>query len=241
MSIFIRTLGNEKEKDSVELLMDEAKIALKKDVHGNYLLFDCSPLLSRLSHFHGGKQAVTAFFKGKAFLMDPGCCSYDDEDFSEYFKQSSSHTSLLVDGRGDSVLQGLYTWLAAPVCQVTDWCDEGTILSTMTSDAPGWENVKWERKLEFKEGKLEITDTVSAAEEHELSFIFALSSEVRCSSGGREILLTNGDVRVKAVFEYPAEVIDGKEFKNFVKVPSKHLVVRTKAACCTLKTLFVCE
>ena len=41
MSIFIRTLGNEKGKDSVELLMDEAKIALKKDVHGNYLLFDC--------------------------------------------------------------------------------------------------------------------------------------------------------------------------------------------------------
>ena len=241
MSIFIRTLGDEKEKDSVELLMDEAKIALKKDLHGNFLLFDCSPLLAKLSHFHGGKQAVTAFFKGKAFLTDPGCCSYDDEDFSEYFKQSSSHTSLLVDGKGDSVLQGLYTWLAAPVCQVTPWCEEGTITGTMTSNAPGWENVKWERKLKFKEGKLEITDTVTAAEEHELSFIFALSSEVECSSGGREILLTNGDVRVKAIFEDPAEVIGGKEFKNFVKVSSKHLVVRKKAACCTLKTIFVCE
>ena len=241
MSIFIRTLGSEKEKDSVELLMDEAKIALKKDVCGNYLLFDCSPLLSKLSHFHGGKQAVTAFFKGKAFLMDPGCCSYDDSDFSEYFKQSSTHTSLLVDGKGDSVLQGLYTWLAAPVCQMTPWGDGGSISSTMTSSAPGWENVKWERKIFFKGERLEITDTVSASEEHELSFIFALSSEVACSSGGREVSLINGDVRVRAIFDHPAELIDGKEFKNFVKLPSKHLVVKTKAACCTLKTVFICE
>ena len=130
MSIFIQTLGSETEKKEVELLMEAARIAVKKDSAGNYLLFDCCPLLHKLSHHHGGKQAFSVFFKGQPFFMDPGCCSYDDEDFSEYFKQSSNHTSLLVNGKGDCVLQGLYTWLAAADCQVTPW-NKGVISSTM--------------------------------------------------------------------------------------------------------------
>ena len=240
MSIFIQSLGDEPEKTELELLLDKSKIALKKDRDGNYLLFDCSPLLTRLSHFHGGKQAVTVFFKGKEFLADPGCCSYDDDDFSLYFKQSSSHSSMLVDGHGDSVLQGLYTWRSAPVCRVTPWSN-GIISSVMTSDAPGWEEVKWERTVEFHSGRLEITDEVISDSEHEYSFIFALGSRVECRIEGCKALLFNGGVEVEAVFEHPVEVINGKVFKNFIKRPAKHLVVKHRADNCTMKTVFTCR
>lgn len=199
-----------------------------------------SPLLTRLSHFHGGKQAVTVFFKGKEFLADPGCCSYDDDDFSLYFKQSSSHSSMLVDGHGDSVLQGLYTWRSAPGCRVTPWSN-GIISSVMTSDAPGWEEVKWERTVEFHSGKLEITDEVISDSEHEYSFIFALGSRVECRIEGCKALLFNGGVEVEAVFEHPVEVINGKVFKNFIKRPAKHLVVKHRADNCTMKTVFTCR
>ena len=237
MSIFIASLGDEKEKEEVEMLLDAAKIAVKKDSKGNFLLFDCSPLLARLSHFHGGKQAVSCFFKGEAFLMDPGCCSYDDEDFSEYFKQSSNHSSMLVDGKGDSVLQGLYTWLAAPVCQVTPW-NNGVISSTMTSNAPGWENVKWERKVEFKEGVLEITDEAQGDKSHEWSFVFALRSGVECSVEGNKALLKSGNVKVEALFDVPVEKVEGKEFKNFEKLPSYKLVMKVNGEKCSVKTAF---
>jgi hypothetical protein len=239
MSIFVQSLGNEPEKNELELQLDEAKIALKKDPAGNYLLFDCSPLHHKLAHFHGGKQAVTAFFKGKEFLADPGCCSYDDKDFSLYFKQSSSHGSMLVDGHGDSVLQGLYTWLSAPECQMSSWRN-GTISSVMTSDAPGWEKVKWERKVDFQSGRLEITDRVISEAKHEYLFIFTLGSEVICRIEGKKALLVNDGVEVEAMFDQPVEVIDGKAFKNFVKRPTKHLVIRHQANNCTLKTVFTC-
>ena len=237
MSIFIASLGDEKEKTEVELLLDAAKIAVKKDAKGNFLLFDCSPLLHRLSHFHGGKQAPSLFFRGEGFLMDPGCCSYDDEDFSEYFKQSGNHSSMLVDGKGDSVLQGLYTWLEAPVCQVTGW-ENGVISSTMTSTAPGWENVEWKRTCNFKEGRLEITDEVSGDKEHEWSFVFALRSGVSCAAGGKRALLTSGNVKVEALFDFPVEVEPGKEFKNFVKLPSEKLVMKARGSKCRFVTVF---
>ena len=238
MSIFIATLGDAKEKNDLELLLDASKIAVKKDSKGNYLLFDCSPLLAKLSHFHGGKQALSLFFKGEGFLMDPGCCSYDDEDFSEYFKQSGNHSSMLVDGKGDSVLQGLYTWLAAPVCQVTPW-KNGVISSLMTSDAPGWEGVTWERKLDFSnETMLEITDCAQGTESHEWTFVFALRSGVECSVEGNRALLSSGNVKVEALFENPVEKLEGKEFKNFVKLPAYKLVMKGKGEKCTFKTTF---
>ena len=237
MSIFIQTLGSAAEKKEFELLMEAARIAVKKEGAGNYLLFDCAPLLHKLSHHHGGKQAFSVFFKGKAFFMDPGCCSYDDEDFSEYFKQSSNHTSLLINGKGDCVLQGLYTWLAGADCRVTPW-QNGVISSTMTSNAPGWENVSWCRKLDFNDGKLEISDTVNAPEEAELTFVFALQSGVECCVDGTKVTLKNGDVTVEGTFQYPVEVIEGKQFLNFVKVASQKLVMKLNAKQCDVKTIF---
>lgn len=238
MSIFIASLGSVKEKEEVQLLLEESKIAIKKDAKGNYLLFDCSPLLAKLSHYHGGKQAVSCFFKGEGFLMDPGCCSYDDEDFSLYFKQSSNHCSMLVDGKGDSVLQGLYTWLAAPVCQVTPW-KGNTISSVMTSNAPGWEQVQWERKVEFQECSLELTDKVSAPVEHEYTFNFPLRSGVECTRlDERKVLLSSNSVKVEAAFEYPVEILEAKEFRNFVKLPAQKLVMKLKGADPTVKTVF---
>ncbi len=237
MSIFISSLKDAVEQENVEMLLEKARIAVKKDAQGSFLLFDCSPLLHKLSHHHGGKQAVSCFFKGEGFLMDPGCCSYDDEDFSEYFKQGSNHCSMLVDGKADSVLQGLYTWLAASDCQVTPWKD-GVISSTMTSNAPGWENVSWERRLEFKEGMLEITDTPQGDREHEWTFVFPLRSGVECTVNGNEAVLESNSVRVRAVFPAPVEQVEGKEFKNFVKLPAYKLVMKIRGEKCSVKTTF---
>lgn len=241
MSIFLRTLGDETAPEEEELLLENAGIALKKDREGNYLLFDCSPLMHRLAHFHGGKQAVTLFFKGKAFLTDPGCCSYDDDDFSLYFKQSGSHGSMLVDGRGDSLLQGLYTWLAAPVCRVAPWRN-GEISSVLTSDAPGWENVTWERRLRSRPGELEFLDHVTAAAEHELTFVFALDSRVACRVEGNRALLSNDGIEVEARFEFPVELVDGAECRHFVKCPAGHLVMKVRTTGdTTVKTVFRCR
>ena len=85
---------------------------------------------------------------------------------------------------------------------------------------------------------MEIADTVSAPEEAELTFVFALQSGVECIADGTKVTLKNGGVTVEGTFEYPVEVIEGKQFLNFVKVPSKKLVMKLKAKQCDVKTIF---
>ena len=109
----------------------------------------------------------------------------------------------------------------------------------MTSNAPGWEQVLWERKVEFQECSLELTDKVSAPAEHEYTFNFALRSGVECTRLDEcKILLSSGNVKVEAVFEYPVEIVEAKEFRNFVKLPAKKLVMKFKGAAHTVKTVF---
>ena len=82
MEIFVRSLGKMTGACAEDLFLPDAGMAVKARPDGDFLLFDCSPLLHKLSHFHGGKQAPVLFLKGRCFLTDSGCCSYDDADFS---------------------------------------------------------------------------------------------------------------------------------------------------------------
>ena len=46
------------------------------------------------------------------------------------------------------------------------------------------------------------------------------------------------DVTVEGTFQYPVEVIEGKQFLNFVKVASQKLVMKLNAKQCDVKTIF---
>ena len=239
MEIFVRSLGKLAGTCPEELFLPDAGMAVKARPDGDFLLFDCSPLVHKLSHFHGGKQAPVLFLKGRCFLTDSGCCSYDDADFSEYFKQCFAHSSLLVDGKGDSVLQGLYTWLAAPECTLSPWQGDA-VSSEMTSKAPGWEQVKWRRSLDFAPGALTVTDTVETPAEREFAFVFILHKDVEVAfdETRTRALLTNGEVKAEAVFPFPAEALPGTGFVDFRKVPLKRIVMRRRSGSAEFRTQF---
>ena len=231
MAIFVRSLGEMAEPGAEELFLPDAGMAVKARPDGDFLLFDCSPLLESLSHYHGGKQAPTLFLKGRCFLADSGCCSYDDADFSKYFKQSFAHSSLLVEGKGDSVLQGLYTWLKAPKCRLSPW-EGNSVSSEMVSAAPGWEGVRWRRTLKFEPGSLQIRDRVTAPREEEFAFVFVLhhEGEAALDETGTRARLASGGIEVAAEFPFPVELLPGTGFANFRKVPAKRLVMRRRCS-----------
>ncbi len=236
MKVFLQSLPAAKEDSAPETLLPEAGFALWKS-EGAYLLFDCSPLKSRFAHFHGGKQAVTFFFGGRPFLTDSGCCNYDDLEFTRWYKQPRAHSSLLVDGKGDSVLEGRYCWLKAPEMELGEWKD-GAIASTMTSSAPGWEGVVWSRKVRINAAGMEISDLVSCGRKIETSFVFNLHPDVKAEISGASVLLTNGDVRLRATFDAEPELCDGLGFVHFRKTPTRRLVVRFFDAGIRTKVIF---
>ena len=129
------------------------------------------------------------------------------------------------------MLQGLYTWLAAPECTLSPWQGDA-VSSEMVSQAPGWEQVKWRRRLDFASGALTVTDTVETPVEREFAFVFILHPDVEVAfdETHTRAILTNADVKAEALFPFPAEALPGTGFVDFRKVPLKRIVMRRR--CC---------
>ncbi|MBO7740976.1 MAG: alginate lyase family protein [Victivallales bacterium] len=196
---------------------------------GDYLLFDCSPLLRKTCHYHAGKMGLTLFMGGRPFLVDGGCCSYDDPEFSLHYKRSAAHSSLTVDGNDDALLSGRYTWPAAPEITLCDWVED-TISAALTSNAPGWDGVEWRRTVTAGETSVVICDEVNSRREIAMTFQLMLHSDVQVKQDGDGMILKNHDVVLRLTSTLPAVISDALGFRDFRQQPQLRLLFSSGAA-----------
>ena len=224
MEIFLSTIQDSERQRNFAVLLDASQIAVKRD-GGQYFLLDASPLLDALSHYHAGKLAVTYFHDGKPFLVDSGCCSYDDDAFAEWFKQAQAHSTLLINGQGDSILEGRYHWLAAPKNELSAW-NGNELTAVMHGTVPAWQGVTWRRTATMEKAGLTLLDTVDCDHEVTMEFIFNLHPDVKAElQTANSVLLTNGATTLHAEFSAPVELLEGIGYLNYQKVPCKRLRV----------------
>ncbi len=77
-------------------------------------LLDCGPLgyLGIAAHGHADALALTLSVAGEECLVDPGTYSYwQDIQWRDYFRGTSAHNTLRVDGLDQSVSGGRFMWL----------------------------------------------------------------------------------------------------------------------------------
>lgn len=191
---------------------------------GLFLLFDASPFTGRASHYHAGKNAVVLWVCGKPFLVDSGCCSYDDELFTKWYRLGQAHSTLLVDGQGDGHLRAFCDFASNADPRPSGWSDapDGACMtgSVLTSSASAWEGVVWSRTLRVARlGEVEIVDRVESSREVELSFIFNLHPDVIPELETGRALLRNGSVELRMTWQcrvpVSVETRKGKVFRDF--------------------------
>ncbi len=238
MDIYLSSFGPTFQSETrSEFLLPVSRMAFRRDSR-HFVMLDASPSVTRYSHYHGGKNAVILWFAGRPFCVDSGCCNYDDSDFAEWFKQPHAHSTLLIDGQGESVLNGRYDWRTLPEITLGQW-QSGSIESQLTSPAPGWEGATWQRRLTATEN-VEILDRVTLPQERKLTFIFNLHPEVTADIKSDRILLTNYGVTVELTWETDAaltwDLHPGKIYENFRKLPTRQLVAQAQSASLELKT-----
>ena len=237
MNIFLSTIQNNTSQERYAVSLSESKIAVKRDGR-QYFLLDASPLLDPLCHYHAGKLAVTYFAKGVPFLVDAGCCSYDDDAFAGWFKQAQAHSTLLVDGQGDSILEGRYHWLGAPENSLSEW-KGNELVAEMRGKVPAWKGVIWRRKAIVEPHNLVLEDDVEILREVTMEFIFNLHPKVTVElTEANQVVLCSGGVRLQAVFSTAVELLDGTGYLNFQKVPCKRLLLRLKGKGGKLRSRF---
>lgn len=222
MNVFMRTLpGADIPGGETWTVLPEAGMALHNSAD-EFALLDCSKCSAKFAHYHAGKQAVTLWFGGKAFVEEGGCCNYDDPAFAEFFKTARAHAALLVDGRGDSELQGRYCWLSSGDCRLGSWRNR-TVESSMT--APLWGDTVWTRKLALEPGAADITDRIDHAGGKKWTLLFPLAPEVTIQKNGEKLILCNENEKVE--FSSSAEIgmTGSRCVRNFRIVKSICLVL----------------
>jgi hypothetical protein len=178
---------------------------------GGYLLFgsgfgtpgeikgmlDCGPLgyLGIAAHGHADALAITLSVAGEECLVDPGTYSYwQEQKWRDYFRGTSAHNTVRIDGLDQSVGGGRFMWLKKAVTSIErmphspgDFDFHGSHDGYLRLPDPA----RHLRSVRFDAATstLVVRDQVAAREEHRLEqfWHFAPGLELSLGSGGLRV------------------------------------------------------
>lgn len=171
---------------------------------------DAGPLgyLSIAAHGHADALSFTLSLHGHEILIDPGTYAYHTQKlWRDYFRGTSAHNTLRVDGEDQSVIGGNFLWLqhARAQCEQCltavdrdEWCGSHDGYLRLR------EPVRHRRGivLDKRAAEIRVEDSLEGIGRHrvELFWHFAETCEVECRQGIWWV--SSGDVRVS--FALPA-------------------------------------
>ena len=130
----------------------------------NYLLFDCGPhgALS-CGHAHADALAIDVAANGRTVLVDPGTYTYTgSKELRDWFRSSSAHNTVTLDGESSSVPGGPFTWKTKTTCRLRQWISEERF-DFIAAEHDGF----LQRSILFVKGEYWIVrDKVADANEH---------------------------------------------------------------------------
>ena len=175
---------------------------------GGYLLFgnrfgeadeikgmlDCGPLgyLGIAAHGHADALALALSVAGEPCLIDPGTYSYwQDQKWRDYFRGTSSHNTVRIDGLDQSVSGGRFMWLrkaAASIERMPASPHEFDFRGSHDGYARLPDPVRHVRSVRFEgaTNTLVVRDEVSARKQHKVELFWHLAPglDVRLTSSG---------------------------------------------------------
>lgn len=168
---------------------------------------DAGPLgyLSIAAHGHADALAFTLSIGGEEVLVDPGTYAYHREKpWRDYFRGTSAHNTLRVDGEDQSVPGGNFMWLA----HARAWCEHfetGAERDEFVGVHDGYLRLKdpvlHRRRIEFDKRNMliEVRDALQCTGEHsvELHWHLAESCVAQVSGQAVEIGCANARMRVE--------------------------------------------
>jgi hypothetical protein len=147
--------------------------------------------LSIAAHGHADALAFTLTVGGKPFLVDPGTFAYHTERaWRRYFRGTSAHNTIMVDGEDQSVYAGPFLWLEHAAATVDEFvCSPG--LQVLAAHHDGYRRLAdplthrrtW--RYDGPGATLEIVDELLCSGSHtaEVFWHFAPECQVVCENG----------------------------------------------------------
>lgn len=164
---------------------------------GLHVVFDAGALgyPSIAAHGHADALSVCLALDGRWWLVDPGTYAYhSDPLWRNYFRGTSAHNTLRIDGRDQSTIGGPFLWTrhARAALSTCEALDDGRQVAEGCHD--GYRNLGLTHRRVVTcapaTGTVEIRDTLEGRGDHlcELYFHFAPELEVDLADDGAQAL-----------------------------------------------------
>lgn len=183
---------------------------------GCHLVFDCGSLgyQSIAAHGHADALNICLAIDGQWWLVDPGTYAYhSDEEWRNYFRGTSAHNTVMIDGENQSTIGGPFMWTLKAKAGIEKLTDEnGLQIATAFHDGYKKRGVIHHRKVSYSqlENMVEITDSLQGGDHVKAEIFFHFSPEVslQYDEVHKYWIATreNSDRRVMFVFGRPWEV-----------------------------------
>jgi hypothetical protein len=158
---------------------------------------------SRAAHGHADALSFTLSAGGREFLIDPGTYVYQSrERWRQYFRGTSAHNTVRIDGLDQSVQAGNLAWLRGARAGCSLW------LSSAHKDSlEGWHDgymrlddpVKHRRLIELDKvaRRVTIEDSLQMEEDHEVELLFHCHEASALESAEHGFIIRRGEASIR--------------------------------------------
>ena len=159
------------------------------------IVVDAGPLgyLSIAAHGHADALAFTLSAGGHEILIDPGTYAYHTQKkWRDYFRGTSAHNTVRVDGIDQSMIGGNFMWLK----HARAWCEQwqsDAARDFFVGAHDGYQHLQdpvlHQRTLEFDKAAriLRVADTLTCKGPHQVELFWHFSESCRVQVSGNEI------------------------------------------------------
>ena len=172
-------------------------------------LIDCGALgyLGIAAHGHADALSLVLSVAGEQILVDPGTYAYRaDMKWREYFRGTSAHNTVRVDGLNQSISGGRFMWTHKAKAKVERLERSGEEF-LITGSHDGYlrlsDPVKHRRTVEFKpeSGQLVITDQLEAKQDHDIEQFWHFGEDIRLEIKDKRVIATGLSSSLELLFE----------------------------------------
>jgi hypothetical protein len=163
--------------------------------------------LSIAAHGHADALSFTLSAGGREMLIDPGTYSYHcPMPWREYFRGTSAHNTIRIDGEEQSVSGGRFLWLRHANARVVEWTLNGNsdrLIATHDGYTRLRDPVQCSREWVFSRATrlLSVIDLISCKRNHAFEMFWHFCTDCEVSINANRALARNGNVSL--VLEWP--------------------------------------
>lgn len=220
-------------------------------------LVDCGPMgyPSIAAHGHADALAICLSVGGEPCLIDPGTFSYwAEQRWRDYFRGTSAHNTVRVDGVDQSVSGGRFMWTrkaCASVLHAPTSPDHFRFKGKHDGYQRLPDPVRHEREVTFdaQESVLTVIDDVVGCKPHAIEQLWHFAPDIRVDCVGSKVAIKGRNFSIVAEVSGPEIALDlfrGSENPLLgwysdsyeTKMPCTTLRVQTQAAQATLRATF---